>query len=157
MGSTSQSVHHLRTRERCEAPPDLAHVAHVDWATSSTRKVVPRPAWRRKLGDRGSEPGLSQHSYTGNCRRDLLEQFEPLTTQSIFKRTEPGSIASRSSETIDETCADRIRNNRKHDGYGTCSLQQRSKPHAPVASMTSGESATSSTACLRISSELPPP
>ena len=38
---------------------------------------------------------------------DLLEQFQPFPTQTVFERHEPGSVAARPRQAVDEAGADR--------------------------------------------------
>jgi len=60
-------------------------------------------------------PGSRKHCCTGNVGCDLLQQFQPLSTQVIFELHEACDVAARLRQTIDKSRADRIRRYRKYD------------------------------------------
>ena len=74
----------------------------------------------------------------------------------IFERHEPGGVAARPRQAVDEAGADWI-DDIKHDRHGAGRLQQRPHGALPMARMTSGASATNSAAYLRMASALPAP
>jgi hypothetical protein len=43
-------------------------------------------------------------------RRDLFKQFHPFSTHAVFEIREPGGIAARPRQTLDEARAHRISN-----------------------------------------------
>ena len=59
--------------------------------------------------------------------RDLFEQFQPFPARCRIRMHEPGGIAARPRQAVDEAGADRIADDREHDRHGAGRLQQR--PH----------------------------
>ena len=53
-----------------------------------------------------------------------LENFQPFRTQIVFKQHKAGGVAARPRQTLDDTGADRIRGDHKHDWDGACRLEQ---------------------------------
>src|SRR5262249_16127523 len=97
---------------------------HVDWAYLYAK------CWRGGLDS-------SKHSNSGGygrvsndrCSRDVrcnfLEQFKPFTSEAVFERDEPSSVAARPRQTIYEASAAWVCNQHKHDWHGAGHLQQR--------------------------------
>src|SRR4051812_20542399 len=126
---------------------DVTGVAHVDRSYLDPK--------RRRHGLDGAElanpngyGGVPDDCYPLYSRHDLPEQLQPFPADAEFKRDEPGGVSTRPRQTINETGADRIDDDREHDWYGTGRLLQ-------CRGMTSGASATNSAAYLRVSAALP--
>src|SRR6516225_6368115 len=54
----------------------------------------------------------------------FLEQFKPFTSEAVFERDEPSSVAARPCQTIYEASADWVSNQHKHDWYGAGHLMK---------------------------------
>jgi hypothetical protein len=67
---------------------------------------------------------ISKHRHSRHPRHDLFEQFKPLPADAVFERSKAGDVAARPGQAIDETCADRVGDNREHDGYRARRLLQ---------------------------------
>ena len=68
-----------------------------------------------------------------------LSNSSHFAADAEFELDEPGGVAARPRQALDEASADRIGNDREHDRYGTGYLQQGDDAAAlPVARMTSG-------------------
>jgi hypothetical protein len=117
--------------ERRHSLVDLGDLAHVYWAHVET------PQRCRRLDDiplANSDACCRVPNYGRSCdvRCDLFQQFQPLCAHSVFEEKETSRIASGSRQTINETGADRIRDNRKYDRHRTGCFQQRSYRATPV-------------------------
>ena len=108
----------IRYARKCrDVALDLTGVAHVDRSYLDPK--------RRRHGLDGAElanpdgyGGVPDDCYPLYSRRDLLEQLQPFPADAEFERDEPGGVAARPRQTINETGADRIDDNREHDRYG---------------------------------------
>src|SRR6266516_4153832 len=59
-------------------------------------------------------------------RTRLFEQFQPFPAHAVFEEGEPGSVAARPRQALDEAGADRVDDSREYDRHGTgCLLQRR--------------------------------
>src|SRR6516225_1668543 len=106
-----------------------------------------------KLTDCGCIRHISQHCRSRHLGRDLFEQLQPFDGHAKFGRGEPGGVAARARQAIDNTCPDRIRDQYEHDRHGACCLAL--MLGGADVRMTSGASATSSIAYLRKRSASP--
>ena len=61
---------------------------------------------------------VEQHRGSGNARRNLLEQLQPLASQRANHSLEAGDVAARPRQARDEAAADRIGNRRENDWNG---------------------------------------
>ena len=113
-------------REGRDGALDLARVAHVD-------RSYLHPERRRhgldyaKLANSGGCGGIPKNRHSRHARRDLLEQLQPFPADAVFEIHEPGGVAARPRQAVDEAGADRIDDDREHDRHGAGRLQQR--PH----------------------------
>src|SRR5262245_48459802 len=87
--------------------------------------------WRRaldgaKLTDCGGIRRISQHCRSRHLRRDIFEQLQPFDGHAKFGRGEPGGVAARARQAIDNTCPDRIRDQYEHNRHCACCLLHRS-------------------------------
>ena len=71
--------------------------------------------------------GIPKDRHSRHARRDLLEQLQPFPADAVFEMHEPGGVAARPRQALDEAGADRIGDDREHDRHGAGRLQQR--PH----------------------------
>src|SRR6478752_98705 len=105
-----------RTREVRNCRLDLGGVAQVDLNDLHSER-------RRdglndtELGRTARYAGISKHRHSRQGWYDLLEQFEPFSTQTVFKVHKAGHIAARSRQTVDEAGTDRVRNHCEYDRY----------------------------------------
>jgi hypothetical protein len=65
-----------------------------------------------------------------NCRvrhvwRNLLEQFQPLSAQVVFKHHKAGGVGARPRQAFDEARPHRVGSDDKHDGNGAGDFQHR--------------------------------
>ena len=89
-------------------------------------------AWiTRELADPGGRSRDPKDGHPRHAGRDLLEQLKPFSGHAVFERDEPGDVAARPREALDEAGADRIGDDREHDRHGARRLQQ--WPHAAGA------------------------
>src|SRR5262249_57566672 len=79
-----------------------------------------------KLTDGGGIRHISQHCRSRHLWRDIFEQLQPFDGHAQFGRGEPGGVAARARQAIDNTCPDRIRDQYEHDRHGACCLLHRS-------------------------------
>ena len=84
-----------------------------------------------------------------------FEQLQPFPAQAVFEHRETSGVAARPRQAVDEAGADRIGD--VANTIGTVRVACSNGPTAapPAARMTSGASATSSAACLRIAAASP--
>ena len=125
---------HRRRAHRKESPP------------APTRAPPFQSPQIPKAGGNARVPNDRYSAVTG---RDLFEQFQPFAAHAI-EGGEPGSVASRSRQALDETGTDGIdhRDEYDRDRPGSpATMLPRSK--RAVARMTSGFRATNSAAYLR--------
>ena len=108
-----------------------------------------------ELADRRRVWRVPKDRYSCHARRNLLEQFQPFPAEAVFEREETGGVAARPREALDEAGADRI-DRRSGTRPARCGspAAMAPRPRLPAARMTSGASAASSAACLRISPAL---
>src|SRR6516165_4597029 len=105
------------TREGRDGALDLAGVvAYVD------RAYIHADRWRHglddgELADPGRYRGISKDRRPRHARRNLLEQFDPFRTQTVFEQHKAGGVAARPRQTIDEAGADWIAGGREHDRH----------------------------------------
>ena len=52
--------------------------------------------------------GIPKNRHSRHARRDLLEQFKPFSTQTVFKLNKAGNVSTRPRHALDETRADGI-------------------------------------------------
>ena len=69
-----------------------------------------------ELSDAGWISGISEDSHMHKLWRDLLQQLQPFPAQAILENHEPGDIAARPRQRIDEARTDRIGDACKYDG-----------------------------------------
>ena len=68
-----------------------------------------------KLSDPRRYVWIAKDCCTGNAGCDLFQQFQPLSTQTIFELHEACDVAARLRQTIDKSRADRIWRYREYD------------------------------------------
>src|SRR5215475_8022144 len=68
-----------------------------------------------ELSDPRRYGGIAKHCRTGDAGCDLSQQFQPLSTQTVFELHEAGDVAARLRQTIDKSRADRIWRYREYD------------------------------------------
>jgi hypothetical protein len=107
-----------------------------------------------KLTSPGGLAGVAEDRQSGYRRRDLLKQLRPFPTQAGFVIHETGDVATRPRQAGDEAGRYRIGDYREHDGTVRVASSNGLTVESPWARMTSGASATNSTACLRMSAAL---
>src|SRR6185437_6867320 len=116
-------------RKRRYRSLDFVRIAYINSAHIYTE-------WGRHRLDNGElsdPPGyrwIAKHCCTGNARCDLFQQFQPFSTQTVFKGHKAGHIAAWSRETIDETAPDRISGNREYNWHCVSCLKQWRKRRA---------------------------
>jgi hypothetical protein len=59
--------------------------------------------------------GVPKDGCARHARCDLLEQFQPFSTDGVFELDKSGGVAARPRQTIDEAGADRVGDNHEHD------------------------------------------
>src|SRR5215831_5280940 len=105
------------TRKRGDGALELADVAYVD-------RTHFHPERRRrglngaKLPNAGGYGGIPEDGHSFDPRRNLLEHLQPFPALAIFEHEEAGGIAARARQARNETGADRINDNHKHDRDG---------------------------------------
>src|SRR3974377_429897 len=104
----------LGSRKGRDRSLDLARVAQVDRSYIYARRCGHRLNYRN-LADPGGYGRIPQYYYSRETGCNLLEQFKPFSTQAIFELHEAGGIAARLRQALDETGADWIGDDRKHD------------------------------------------
>src|SRR5262249_12778678 len=87
-----------------------------------TDRAQLNPQRRRRLDggeltDAGGNGGIPQHHRARDARCDFLEQFEPFRGDRVFERGEPGGIAARPRQAIDQASADWVDHATEHDRY----------------------------------------
>src|SRR5262245_26803926 len=111
-------------REGRDGALDLASVAFVERADlhpERGRHSLNNP----ELGGAGGYVGIAKDRDALHAGRDLLQQLQPFSADAIFEKHEPGGVAARPRQALDETAGDWIGNDREHDRYGAGHLQQR--------------------------------
>src|SRR5262245_47308382 len=110
-----------RAREVCDCALDLVRVAHVDWAhlQSERRRHCLDGA---ELTEPGRDGGVPKDGRPRYPRRDLLEQFQPFSTDAVFELDKSGGVAARPRQTINEAGTNWIGDNHKHDRYSARGL-----------------------------------
>src|SRR5262249_37187423 len=98
---------------------DLARVAQVDRFQINTGRRG-RSLNYRKLADPGRYGRIPQYYCSRETGCDFLEEFKPFSTEAIFELHEAGRTATWLRQTVDETGADWIGDDRKHDRHGVC-------------------------------------
>ena len=78
-----------------------------------------------ELPDPGGYGGIPKDRHARHVRRDLLEQLQPFPAKAEFEIHEPGGVAARPRQAIDEAGGDRIGDGREHDRHRAGRLQQR--------------------------------
>src|SRR5229473_7108987 len=68
--------------------------------------------------------GLSNDRRSRHSRRDLFEQLDPFSAHAVFVDREPGHVAARACQTLDQACTDRVGDPHKHDWNGGSRLLQ---------------------------------
>ena len=136
-------------------PSNGLPVAHVDRGQLH--------AERRRHGLDGSKQassascgGIAKHSGARHAGRDLLEQFQPFPAQAEFEKHETGGVAARPRQAVNKAGSDRVDDTHEHDRYGAARPLQLCDGRRALARMTSGASVSTSVACRRMSSALPP-
>ena len=110
---------------------DLGRVAHIDRGDL-------HPDRRRRglddaeLGGAGGRGGISKDCHSRHAWGDLLEQLQPFPGQAVFENHEPGGVATRPRQAVDEAGTDRVGNDRKHNRHGARHLQQRPNGRGPM-------------------------
>src|SRR5262249_20486996 len=101
---------------------NLVWLTEVDWAYLNAN--------RRRRGLNGDELADSWNNcrIAKNCRvryvwRNLLEQFQPLSTQVVLKHHKAGSVAARPRQTFNNSGADGVWHNDKDNWNGASSFQ----------------------------------
>ena len=95
-------------------------------------------------------PGIEHDRDPGNPRIDLLEHLDPLAAQRCLDVGEPGDVAARPRDAGGKASADRIGHVDEHDrDRGGFALQRRASRRR-TTKITSGLSATSAFADVRI-------
>src|SRR5262249_55399841 len=105
-----------RTPEGHDSALDLALIANIDRAHLHAER------WRyglddRKLANAGGYGWVTKDRRPGDARRDLLEQFQPFPTQTVFELHKAGGVTTGPGQTIDEAGANRIGDHREHDRH----------------------------------------
>src|SRR5262245_46785862 len=116
--------------------------------------------WRRaldgaKLTDCGGIRRISQYCRSRHLRRDIFEQLQPFDGHAKFGRGEPGGVAARARQAIDNTCADASGTNTNTIGTVRVACCIALMLGGADVRMTSGVSATISIAYLRKRSASP--
>ena len=65
---------------------------------------------------------VEQEGDAADVRRDLLEEFEPLTRHRRLGKSETRDVTTWSRKARDEAAANRVRNDRENDGNCGCLL-----------------------------------
>src|SRR5262245_2601487 len=142
------------TRERRDRVLDLVGVAHADRAQLDPKRRRGR-LHGAELASPGSNGAISKYPHPRHARRDLFEQLQPFAAHGVFKRAKSGNLppgrvrlSTKPAPTGSGTWANTI---------GTVLVASNNAPvlTLPLASMTSGASATSSAAYLRALSAVP--
>src|SRR6516165_12317933 len=102
-------------RRACEGRDvalDLAGIAYVDRAHLHTDQ------WRHGLDGAeltrpGGYGGLPKHGRSRHTGGNLFEQLQPFPAYAVLEQGEPGNIAARPRETVNEAAADRVDSLRK--------------------------------------------
>ena len=81
-------------------PPRFVDRRRNWWRSRRTRVPDHRRSSRRCRT--GRYVRISKDRYSRYARRDLLEQFEPLSADAVFEKHEAGGVAARASQTFDE-------------------------------------------------------
>jgi hypothetical protein len=76
------------------------------------------------LADPGLYGGIAKDHRSRRARRNLLEQFQPFPTQTVFEHHKAGGVAARSRQTFDKAGTNWIGNDREHDRHSSGCLQQ---------------------------------
>ena len=107
-----------------------------------------------ELGDSGGGGGIPKDRHSRHARRDLLEQLQPFPGQAIFEREETGGIAARPRQAVTKAAPTGLTTFTNTIGTVRVTCSNGPTVELPRARMTSGASAASSAACLRISAAL---
>ena len=140
--------------EHRDAALDLAGIAHVD-------RTQFHPKRRRHGLDcpelRGSsrDGRVSKDRHSRRARRNLFEQLQPFPAEGIFKAGKASDVTTWPRKALDIAGADRISDDRKHDRNARVKCCKGGTAALLKAMTTSGPSATSSPAYLRIRSASP--
>src|SRR5262249_3485796 len=113
-------------RKGREGPLDLSRIllltAHVDGPHFDAQRWGDRLD-RAKLTRPGSRREVAKHRRTPDAGSDLLEQFQPFRANTVLKVGEPGGVAARMRQVVNETATDRIGDLHEYDRDTTGSLQ----------------------------------
>src|SRR5262245_31049691 len=104
--------------EACDRALDLPGIAGIDRPQLHAERLR-HGLNSTELPDAGWIGGIAKYSRSHKPRRDLFQQLQPFSAQAIFENHEPGDIAARPRERIDEAGTDRIGDAREHDGRRT--------------------------------------
>jgi hypothetical protein len=119
-----------KAREAYDRALDLGSIAHVDMT------YLNHEQWRHslddaELADPGGNAGIPKHRHSRDVWRDLFEQFQPFSADTVFKGHEAGDVAARLRQAVYEAGTDRISDGCEHDWHRAGYLQQR--PHGGSA------------------------
>src|SRR5215510_128858 len=117
-------------REGRDSALDLACIAYAEGAQlhPQRRRHGLDGAPRAKPGGYG---GIANDRRSRHVGRDLFEQLQPFTADTVFENRKTGGVAPRPRQAFNEAGPNRIRGPRKHDRYGASRLQQRRYDRAP--------------------------
>ena len=113
-----------RAREGRDGALDLGRVAHVNRAHVHANRRRHRLD-NGELADPRCDGGVPKDRCSCHVRRDLLEQFQPFCTQTVFEHQKASGVAARPRQTIDEAGTDRIGDDRKYDRHSASCLEHR--------------------------------
>src|SRR5207245_11270512 len=90
------------------------------------------PLYRAELAGPGSEGEVSKYCHPRHARCDLFEHLQPFPARGVFGLTEPGGVAARARQTLDESGADRAGSQDEYDRHGAGRLQQWTRARAAL-------------------------
>src|SRR5215471_130739 len=68
--------------------------------------------------------GIAENCCVGHAWRNLLEQFQPLSAQVVFKHHKAGGVGARLREALDQARPHRVGSDDKHYGNGLAGFQR---------------------------------
>src|SRR5262249_8986892 len=105
----------------------------------------------------GRDAGVAKNRHARHARRDLLEQLQPFRPDTVFVHEKASRIAARPRQTLDITGGNGSPTPANTVGTVRVASSNGARATLEEARMTSGASATSSAAYLRMVSGLPSP
>ena len=111
-------------REGRDGPLELAGVADTNRAHLHPQRGC-HGLDRAELTNSGRPAHIADDGNPRHVRRDLLDQLQPFTAETVLELHEAGGVAARAGQALDEAGGYRIRDDGEYDRNRADRLQQR--------------------------------